>query len=716
MGTLRSRRFLRCFYCGQRSNLRFEAQKSFDCSNCDATNWLDRNGEITDPPAATGGLEHTKVQYAVPRSSVPPRSPSPLSPLPPLDTAAGPAADDSIFCATCLRNQQILSSSLAQFEWPDDSTSAEHKARERKFWSLRKELESRYPQACKECLPKVNKKLLQASYTAQTDHLRRMMDRTRMRRMTVKRRGLLDFVDTLGGACWYAGFVFQGAWHLTVICLLLTESYTSTPQDGDWMHAILGSFHRICTLMLPYPDWLMQWAINLGMCSFPWNPRFKQSIRGFTAHILGFRQWYTYQLLALLERFVALSIAQYSKSQGLPTTTQLSAQLIIPLLMIYVFLAAKKSIHTDTTPLFRQPAELTAGSRLESDRGPATNDPGDLSSILDDILQSRNSPQQSRPATAGLSSQKHDNGRWRSQSISSSEAIDEPIQSPGEESHIARSDDEMDWAPSGSQYRAFDSYNAFKVKNTNPRFSDAPIEPKSGPIWYKVPPAPTNPAQRLRNPPMRPIIRESPQVKEKPFFQSTGQQPIAIGSRPQESSAQLNLAPPKFYAPEPKEDPRDSLSSIFASSFTLDSTLEDDEKLHTWKSGTSDIHGQTIPNRTMTRVAELVALLVALWGWIFALGSEEYYGQSVALASVCVYLIVSIRLAADLEVDHQIRGDTRPSVLTPSFANLALAQVMVVILLMWKVWSEHVTCESSGLYGNTLFGGIIMHHLVHIFV
>ncbi|KAI1741007.1 hypothetical protein F4680DRAFT_77773 [Xylaria scruposa] len=705
MVALRSRRFLRCFYCGKKSNIEFNAQTSFDCLNCDATNWLDSNGEITDPPAAAGGLDRSHLQYA--------RSPSPFTPA--TDTTT---ADDPVFCATCLRNQHMLSSSLAQFEWPDDATSAEHSARERQYWALKKALEQRYPQVCDECLPNVNKKLSQASYTAKTDHLRRMMDRTRSQWAGGKRRGPLDVIDFLGKMSWYTAFAFQAMWHVTMVLLLSTEPYAST-QDGHWIPVTLGRFHRMSALMLPYSDWFMRWAINLGMCSFPWNPRFKQSIRGFTAHILGFRQWYTYQLLVLFVRFIAVSIAQYSKAQQLPATTQLTAQFSIFLFMIYVYRTAKKSIHTDTAPLFWQPAELTTSTRAKSGGRSATKDPDDLGNILDDILHSPTaqrdqiSPRHSTSLTSNLGSRTLDRGP----AIPGSSFTNGAIQVSPKEPAVTHYDDEMDWSPSASQYRAFSSYNPYRVKNTNPRFSDAPTEPKSGPIWYKVPPAPTNPAQRLRNPPMRPIIRESPKEKKESFFQSSGHQPLDFGSRYHENLAEMHMAPPKFHAPEPIDDPRDGLSNMFAHSFSISPDPEERPGRSVLTKGMADRQKDfgIIPNRTMTRTAELIALFAALCSWIFALGSEEHYGRSLALASIVVCLMVSTRLAADLEVDNQIRGATQSSTIELYLAKLALVQIGAVILFMWKVWSENTSPTSSGMLGNTMYGCIIAHQMWHIF-
>ncbi|KAI1506192.1 Ima1 N-terminal domain-containing protein [Biscogniauxia marginata] len=729
MGALRSRGILRCFYCGRKSSLRFEGQKSFECSICDATNWLDENGEITDPPSTSPSIERDYVRYAIPRASSVLRSPSPS--LPP----DGPYFEDPVFCSTCLRNQHMLTSSLAQFEWPDNPTSAEYAARERKYWALRKDLENRYPQMCAECEPKVERKLHDASYTAQTDHLRRMMDRTRSRRRDVKRRGILDAVDVVGKWSWHLGFSLQFLWHIIVIVSLFVEHY-ATSEDASRFGSILIYCYRISLGRLPDPDRLITWAINLGMCSFPWNPRFKQTIRGFTTHILGFRQWYSYQLVILLIRAICLLIAQYSRSQGLPALPQLSAQLVIAFLMVYVYRVAASSIHTDMTPLFRPRTKATRTQKSPV-RPIVHKNPNDLGSVLDDILHSPSNPS-SQAENQSFSEAYSQTGVATNESRNSSFGTNLKIHSPESsfgslqladkgfvrqlEPQATHYEEEMDWSPSASQHRAFSSYNPYKIKNTNPRFSDAPIEPKSGPIWYKVPPAPTNPAQRLRNPPMRPIIRESPREKKENFFQTNARGPVDVGLSSQANSSDINFAPPKFYAPEPQDDPRDSLSNMFASSFSISPDPDEEAARHARSANRSAFEFRpnrnttSTQNHSITRIAELVVLFGALGAWIFALDTREHYGPTVALASVCACLIVSIRLAADLEVDAQIRGGQRPSVFAPSLVNLGLAQVIAALLLMWNVWSGSATGVSYGAYGNALFGGMIIHQMWHIFV
>ncbi|KAI0182040.1 Ima1 N-terminal domain-containing protein [Hypoxylon sp. FL1284] len=730
MAALRSRKYLSCFYCGKRSKLRFEGQKSFACSNCEATNWLDEHGDITDPPSAAEPVERSQVQFAIPRSSVAPSTPRSMTPN-------GPGAEESVFCDTCLRNQHMLTSSLAQFEWPEESNSAEHAARERRYWALRKDLEKRYPQMCANCEPKVESKLQEASYNAQTDHLRRMMDRTRLRRQEVKKRGILDVFDSAGKWCWDLGFALQFSWHIVVLSSLAVGQYTGSEADS-WTMRALSRIQHLGFSQLPHTDDLIRWAIYLGMCSLPWNPQFKQTIRGFTAHYLGFKQWYTYQLLIILVRSAALSMAQYSSSQGLSAAAQLGAQLAIAFFMTYIYYASKRSIHTDTRPLFRSYPKVD-GSKVSrvipSSEPPKQAD--DLGSILDEIANLPTKPHLESPDSSPLASgfrptasagnrmlgstygrpqeNRFSEPTFDSLRLSDPVTVEEPAPQP------IHYDEEMDWSPSASQHRAFSSYNPYKVKNTNPRFSDTPIEPKSGPIWYKVPPAPTTPAQRLRNPPMRPIIRESPKEVKENFFQSGGKGPIDVRSTNQGDLSGIRFAEPKFFAPEEKDDPRDGLSRMFASSFSISPSPDDEDVRNSRRAATGSRfavrNAAAEPqSHRVGRFVELLVLAGALYGWVVALGTTEQYGPTLALTSVLASLIVSIRLAADLQVDAQMREGKQPSIFALSWANLGLVQVMGCLILAWNIWSRSEPEVSCRTYGSAHFATVMIHQMWHTFI
>jgi hypothetical protein len=277
-------------------------------------------------------------------------------------------------------------------------------------------------------------------------------------------------------------------------------------------------------------------------------------------------------------------------------------------------------------------------------------------------------------------------------------------------------DDEMDWSPSSSQHRAFSTHNPYKIKNPNPRFNDAPIEAKPGPFWYKVPPAPITPAQKLRNPPMKPIIRESPKEKKEPFFQSSKKGPVDIGTASQSTASDIIFKNPQFYAPTPKNDPRDGLSNM-RGSFSISPSPDDNATRSRIDRGLFSANRTPgeVQNHGKARTAELIILFGALWAWVTALSTQEPYGPTLALGSICVCFLVSVRLAAALYVDAQVRSGKQPSVFSLSWANLGLAQVMAAMVLAWKVWIEKGDSATYGVYGNALLCVMIGHQVWHVF-
>ena len=157
-----------------------------------------------------------------------------------------------------------MTSVLAQYEWPDETSGPELAAAERKFWALRKDMENRYPQMCADCEPKVEKGLREASYTARTDHLRRMMDRTRTRQQETRRRGILDVFDIAGRWTWNLGFMLQFWWHATVLVTLLGAIYS---EENYWVSLAFRTANRLGARKLPHVDHLIRWAIHSSMLS-----------------------------------------------------------------------------------------------------------------------------------------------------------------------------------------------------------------------------------------------------------------------------------------------------------------------------------------------------------------------------------------------------------------------------------------------------------------
>jgi hypothetical protein len=284
MPRLNRTRYLSCFYCGRKTSTPNDGKiHRFDCTNCEATNYLDKDGQITDPPVATDTVA-TPAKFAVSRTQSPPSSPT-----------------GAIFCDTCLTNQHLLRASLAQYlPEPDDP---EYEQREKDFYRFRNAQEKRYPQICATCEPKVRERLEQAAYTAKTDVLRRMIDRSAGTRNQSTPGSLLNVFGAAGRFLWTLGLVMQLCWHVSVLETLFLESdeVIQTNDDKRFIANIL-SFAGPLLGVLPAADTLARWSTLTTVLSVWWNPRFAQVFRGFTRHINGISRWYIYQILAVAIR------------------------------------------------------------------------------------------------------------------------------------------------------------------------------------------------------------------------------------------------------------------------------------------------------------------------------------------------------------------------------------------------------------------------------
>jgi hypothetical protein len=306
---LRRRRYLECFYCGGKTSTLYDGvTRRFDCPFCDAPNYLDevcvfclalivtpcppltsvsflQKGDITDPPVAT-------EQVATPpRSAVARPVGSPI--------ATPERRKSDVFCAKCLKNQHLLTSSLAQYlPEPDDPDYAE---RERNLPRYRKILERLYPQICSDCEPKVRRRLDQAAYTAKTDLLRRMLDRTAQERKTSTSRRI-EKLDKLGWRLWVAASVLQLFWHLVVVEDLVTF-YASLFQVQSGSYIVLVLEWLAPVFKLVPRDRLLDLSILASILSVWWNPRFAQVSRGLSKHIRGLWLWWLFQAATLILRF-----------------------------------------------------------------------------------------------------------------------------------------------------------------------------------------------------------------------------------------------------------------------------------------------------------------------------------------------------------------------------------------------------------------------------
>jgi hypothetical protein len=92
-------------------------------------------------------------------------------------------AGDDIFCDTCQRNQTLYAKLLGEYlPEEDDPTYDQYLAA---YDDYKDELETRYPQVCNECLPRVQHQIRNANHVARADNLARIMEAAKQKRTTV---------------------------------------------------------------------------------------------------------------------------------------------------------------------------------------------------------------------------------------------------------------------------------------------------------------------------------------------------------------------------------------------------------------------------------------------------------------------------------------------------------------------------------------------------
>ncbi|KAK1836132.1 Ima1 N-terminal domain-containing protein [Podospora conica] len=586
MPRLLGSRYLDCFYCGRRTSTPFDTTtRRFDCTHCEATNFLDENGQITDPPVATDREATTPAKFAVLRPRPPPSSPS-----------------TEVFCKTCLKNQHLLRSILAQYlPDPDDP---DYEAREKHYFAFRRHQEELYPQLCDDCEPRVLKRLEQAAYTAKTDALRRTIEKSMATRKKITSPRRLSFVDLVGGSLWVAGLVLQLFWHLSMLQRLYIQPTYTGPfsedeivtggENDDLVINILGAMGPLLAI-LPAPEQSLKWSVFATVLGAWWNPRFIQVYRGFTKHITGISKWYMFQVIALAMRLGLQTVPSVLTPDASQHNKQLSFHLFTGALSILVSILAPHAIKIDTTPLFGASKPITIpkvpkgqGATVPTPQNRRRSLGGELNMIdLLEEIDGTSSSQAVRPPSPVspqgspiLRPRPQQPSLYRPEPTLSNVNINGLNLAPA-----TRYSEPMDWAPTASPYSAFNaggsasqpqpqdpfrtrpapappatSHRSFNHPSTTPLFPGAPPPPPrgAGGMFGRLPTHASRHRQQLLQ------RAEEPQDDdddEEPQYPSQQQ--------PHQPHQPVQFRDAHFFNPTRESDPRNSLSDMFSTSFNV---------------------------------------------------------------------------------------------------------------------------------------------------
>ncbi|KAI9828561.1 MAG: hypothetical protein M1819_006553 [Sarea resinae] len=488
--TVLLRRRLRCFYCGCRSAQKHQGRVShWQCDNCEAVNYLDENGEITDPPAAETAPE-IRFAHSIPRST------SPILAVP----------DESLFCATCVKNQHLLTQSLASYlPSPDHPEYATYEA---SYPAYRKSLEERYPQVCIDCEPRVRERIRATGYAAKTDHLRRMIDRTRAAegRRTSRDWDWRALVVLLGAVGWWSSLAGQLVWNI------IGATRRIEVEDGlraDDEPLPLGACVRQLVRFRETEQGcvtsgfsIARTALLLGLLSFWWNNSLEEKVRGTGGRMMRLSEYYKLQGVVMAVRVLGWWALQNSATIGLSATAVKAAHLFMLAFVSLCALISLRTVKMDHTPRvsFQEKSEslISPSTRTSTNRG-TTSTPSSL-------------PRSQRSARQSSFPQAFPINNLAPTPQSQPQPYHPPTPPPDDFASDADTD-LMDWTPSHAPFTP--------TPISRHQHQQAPAAISPSPFYGRLPPAPISSAHRLRNPPAtEPVFKRASPVQQQNFFNS----------------------------------------------------------------------------------------------------------------------------------------------------------------------------------------------------
>ncbi|KAF7715514.1 Uncharacterized protein PECH_007004 [Penicillium ucsense] len=561
---------LTCFYCGRRAAQPFDGSiRKFRCRHCEADNYLDQNGDITDPPAEDINRFSSDESISSPH------------------VESTEFAGSNTFCSKCIRNQHLFRSSLAAyFPSSDDPTDAEY---ERGYAQFKKGLEERYPQVCESCGPRVLEEIRKKGYEAKSDHLRRMMDRSRASktRRQARARSWQSLLVYAGAFGYWTSIFGQLTWDLTNVLTRRTvgedsnlSSHTSASLSSCLVRTMqLGRMPERCSVdFAPHAGF----ALIVGLMSIWWNPKLRMRIEGRTGRFSGFAEYYQVQLITLVARCLFWEILKdpsaSAMSKQLPPALH-SFMIIFTLLSVIV---SRRVVKFNTQPL----VDWSDNSWEQPLRSGGTSP--------------RIKPS-SDPVTAS---------RTGSESVSCRFPVDKlaPVTSPSREPTTFPTPppeaDEMEWTPSVAKPVLQPRIHVHKVQNISPVKEPSPFR-------GSLPPAPRPPAWYLRT---QPSTRPIEQVVQPKIFHQEPPPRRGVQWQSKNSGPEPVFRPPSFF---PKSDLNTAtgLESLFERAFNMDREAPE----MTWAEQNTNARARaSLPKTWGLKYLRLALLLGSLFAWMLS--------------------------------------------------------------------------------------------------
>ena len=433
--------------------------------------------------------------------------------------------EEVVFCSTCIKNQQLLTEALSNYlPAPEDPAYPQYEA---SLPIYRRNLEDRYPQVCPKCEPAVRHRILQAGYHAKSDHLRRMMDRSRARQ-TANRWGWRSLIVRGGGLGYTSSIVGQLCWH-AMSALSYGDANTSVVSYRSCLVRCLQQqrpYTACAELFAPVAGL----AIVVGLMCIWWNPRWHHKLDGKDGRLTGLHTYYNIQVISLLLRLGSWIWLRDPATSGISQLHQRAAHnLFLVLELILATFSLFGVVRVDTTPLVNwqaSPAPLLSKRQYVPPEQSSTQLFSPPSSQLEP------STSQAFPVNNLASSIRPSYDAWR------------PPTPPEEDPNA------MEWEPTSN----------LQVK---PRHIHQKPVAQLSPFYGTLPALPTN---RLLHPKSQSLPQPRQAIGVPPGFFDRA--PGNVSRTQQRSTETPRLAQPKFFPPSDREADT-GLEGMFSSVFSL---------------------------------------------------------------------------------------------------------------------------------------------------
>lgn len=374
-----------------------------------------------------------------------------------------------------------------------------------------------------------------------------------------------------------------------------------------------------------------------------------------------------------------------------------------------IYVLAGRSIRVDTTPLFATYNKPLLPKEAKSPNQRKRDDSKTFSELFNDALDSASATPQ-KPIIADMTPSPNSpfnplRPQGSSQPTFGSMKLTE---TPTKRPQQLQYDEEMDWSPITPQHRALKD-NPTPTPNKFARINGESLsQPEAkDPFWYKVPAAPANPAQRLRNPIWPSAPKQEPVETGKVMFTRRGHQPTSsqtsIGS---DANGGVEFKQPSFFAPQRDHD-ASSLADLLNQSFTLGQDQQDvGENLGdpSVAARTRNDLGQH-PKQSIRFLSTILTLLLSTW--LLVIFVHLPYAWEVQLMTLFLAGVIALRSTGDTSI---MLSQTTPGPAVYVFSALGVAELAAICWIGSEVWGGQ--SEQVGWYGIWVLASMLAHQAV----